>query len=357
MELAEFIGLRPVPGAGLLVTLTRRCPLSCAHCSTTSSLASTEAPAADDLLRFVSSLTPRDRPDVVLLTGGEPLLLPDLVHDLATRARAAGSRSVLLSGMFFAADGRIPPSLLRAIGSVDHFSASLDEHHEREIPRTGVLRAVRQVLDSGIPVSFHLTGTGPDDPYLADVTAEIRRAFDDRVPMLVNEMRAVGRAASWATANVARPDAERALPCAMAAWPTIAFDGSVLACCNQHAVDARPVPPHLLLGHIAHDDWQTIRSRTLTSAMLRMIRTIGPAHLRHRYAAEASESGYCAGCRNLSTRPDVVASVQQDASGLVGELLDRESTRMQTEAGPVALVQRYGCAPYADLVALSGRRP
>ncbi|KKD02036.1 radical SAM protein, partial [Streptomyces sp. WM6386] len=127
--------------------------------------------------------------------------------------------------------------------------------HEREVRRTDVFRAVRHVLDSGTPVSFHLAGTGPQDPYLADVTAAIRREFADRVPMLVNEIRPVGRAASWATAAAPRPDGGRALPCAMAAWPVVAFDGTVLACCNQQTVDRRPAPAHLLLGHVAKDDW------------------------------------------------------------------------------------------------------
>jgi len=360
VELAEFVGLRPVPCAGLLLTLTRRCPLSCAHCST-SSTAAGEGPAAEQLLRFVGSFTAEDRPDVMLLTGGEPLVLPGLVRGLARRARAAGTRSVLLSGMFFARDGRIPPPVLRAISAVDHFSASLDAQHEREVPRRGVFRVMRQVLDAGIPVSFHLTGAGSEDPYLADVTADIRREFADRVPMLVNEVRAVGRAASWATATATGyPSAAgQALPCAMAAWPTVAFDGTVLACCNQNVVDLRPAPPHLTLGYIAEDDWAAVRRRSLTSPMLRMVRTVGPTHLRGRYAPGASESGYCAGCRGLSAHPDVVAGAARDASGLVGELLDREAARMQAEAGPVALLRRYGCAAYADLVTLpadAGRR-
>ena len=352
MELAELVGLRPVPGAGLLLTLTRRCPLSCAHCSTSSTMAG-EEPGAEELLRFVGSFTAEDRPEAVLLTGGEPLLLPGLVQELATQARAAESRSVLLSGMFFARDGRVPASIMRAIESVDHFSASLDAHHEREVARRDVFRVLRHVLDAGIPVSVHLTGTGPDDPYLAEATAAIREEFDDRVPMLVNEIRAVGRAASWATASTRRVDGSRAVPCAMAAWPVVAFDGAVLACCNQKVVDRRPAPPHLMLGHIAEDDWATIRRRSQTSPMLRMIRTVGPAHLHDRYAFEPGESGYCDGCRNLSTRPGVVAGATRDASGLVGELLDREAARMQTEAGPVALLRRYGCAPYAELVTLS----
>lgn len=352
MELAELVGLRPIPGAGLLVSLTRRCPLKCAHCSTSSTMAG-EEPGAQHLLRFVGSFTAADRPEVVLLTGGEPLLLPGLARELAERARAAGTRSVLLSGMFFARGGRVPGPILRAVEAVDHFSASLDAQHEREVARGDVFRVLRQVLDAGIPVSFHLTGTGSQDPYLADVTAAIRREFGDRVPMLVNEIRAVGRAQGWATSTARRVDGDRAVPCAMAAWPVIAFDGFVLACCNQRVVDQRPAPEHLTLGHIEHDDWPTVNRRLRSSPMLRMIRTVGPTHLHDRYAFEPSESGYCDGCRNLSTRPGVVAGAVRDASGPVGELLDRETARMQAAAGPAALLRRYGCAAYADLVALS----
>lgn len=354
MELAEFIGLRPVPCAGLLVTLTRRCPLSCAHCSTSSTSAG-EEPGAGRLLDFVGSFTSGDRPDVMLLTGGEPLLRPALVSELAVRAGTAGTRSVLLSGMFFARPDRIPGPVLRAIGAVDHFSASLDAHHEREVPRRSVFRALHQVLDAGTPVSFHLTGTGPDDPYLADVTAHIRREFADRVPMLVNEVRAVGRAASWATATAHRPDPGRVSPCAMAAWPVVAFDGTVLACCNQRVVDLRPVPPHLRLGHIADDDWPTVRRRSLSSPLLRMVRAVGPDHLRARYAPAADGPGYCAGCRELSAHPAVTEGARHDAAGPAGELLDREAARMQADAGPVALLRRYGCSRYADLVAPPAR--
>ena len=351
MELAELVGLRPVPCAGLLLTLTRRCPLSCAHCSTSSTMTG-EEPDAGQLLRFVGSFTAEDCPEAVLLTGGEPLLLPGLVRELAARIRTGGSRTVLLSGMFFARDGRIPPPVLRAIGAVDHFSASLDAFHEREVARADVFRAVRQILDSGTPVSFHLAGAGPEDPYLGDVTGAIRREFADRVPMLVNEVRPVGRAAAWAAATAHHPDTGRALPCAMAAWPVVAFDGAVLACCNQQTVDRRPAPAHLLLGHVAEDDWATVRRRSLTSPVLRMVRAVGPAHLYGRYAPGTGECGYCAGCRSLPDHPDVVAGAVRDGSGPVGELLDRAAARAQTAAGPVDLLRRYGCAPYAELVAL-----
>lgn len=460
MELAELMALRPVPGAGLLLTVTGRCPLHCAHCSTDATMASPE-PDPAQLLRFVDSFRPDAHPSVLMLTGGEPLLRPALSAELAAAARESGTRTALLTGAFFARDTRrgtvtVPREIRRAIASVDHFSVSLDTHHEREVPRRNAFAVVREVLDTGTAVSFHVTGTGPTDPYLADVTAAIRAAFADRVPVLVNSVRRVGRAASWATASHAAAseppaDPSSARPCAMAAWPVVAADGAVLACCNQSVVDRRPTPTHLQAGHIAHDDWPTVAARIRTAPALRMIRAVGPVHMLHRFGpgaearpgtgcgaepgalsragepsagtgagpgpesgavsragagsmvgtelvrpgtgpgtASAAESGaaagaasaaaepsagsgagpgtgaelprpgvesplsYCGTCRALGAHPGVLSAVERAASGPAGALLDAYVAGRQVEAGPVELVRRHGCAPYAELVALPG---
>lgn len=371
MELAELIGLRPVPAAGLLVTLTRRCPLRCAHCSTASAPETRERPEPGLLRRFVGSFGPDDRPEVMMLTGGEPLLLPRLVADLSASARAAGTRTAVLSGMFFAraaarprpgsGSGVVPASVLRALASVDHFSASLDVHHEREVPRSAVFRALREIREAGPAVSLHLTGDGPDDPYLADVTRAIDREFDGTVPALVNEVRAVGRAASWA--GPARPARYRAAaappaPCAMAAWPVVAFDGTVLACCNQEVVDRRPAPAHLTLGHLASDDWAAVRARTLGSPLLRLVRAMGAPALRERHLPDAAPAASpCAECRGFADRPEVAAGAAADAAGPAGALLDLTVARRRADRGPVELVRHYGCAPYAPWVLPRTSRP
>ena len=308
-------------------------------------------PDPGDLLRFVQSCTVRDRPEVVLMTGGEPLLRPDLVTDLAQAARRAGSRPAVLTGAFFARHDPMPARILRAVRAVDHFSVSVDAFHERQVRRADVFRTLRRVLDLGIPVSIHATGRGPDDPYLAELVAATRRAFGGDVPMLVSTLQPFGRAAGWLAATTAPADRERVLPCAMAAWPVVAHDGAILACCNQDAVNGRPVPPHLSLGHIETDDWPTVLRRTLSSPVLRMIRATGPAYLIARYGERSPGHGYCDSCRRLGDRPEVVDAVRAVASGPVGALLDRQAALMQYESGPVAFVRRHGCARYADLVA------
>jgi pyruvate-formate lyase-activating enzyme len=359
VDLAELIGLRPLPGAGVLLTLTQRCPMRCAHCSTAATMAGAE-PDRAALLRFVGSFDAGNRPEVMMLTGGEPLLRPELVADLAAVARHAGTRSAVLTGAFFARRPRPPAPIRRAAEAVDHFSVSIDAFHEREISRPCVFRLLRWLLDTGVQVSLHAVGTGAEDPYLADLTADVRRVFGELMPVLVNTIRPVGRAMAWAAARDQRErserikqstDSRRVLPCAMAAWPVVAHDGTVVACCNQDTVDRRPVPAHLLLGHITTDAWADVRQRSLTAPVLRMIRATGPAYLLARYGGTAGAGhGYCAGCRRLGEWPAVTAAAERIAHGVAGELLDRHAARVQVDAGPVAFVRRHGCAAYADLL-------
>ncbi|MFJ4647207.1 radical SAM protein [Streptomyces bobili] len=364
MRLAEIIELRPVPAAGLLATLTRRCPLSCAHCSTSSGPRGEDTPA-EALRRFVGGFTAGDRPEVLMLTGGEPLLRPALVGDLAELAASAGTRTSVLSGMFFATEGPVPDRIMRALRHVAHFSASIDVFHEREVPRAAAFRAVHHIMDSGIDVSFHVVGNSVDDPYLADITASIRAEFRDQAAVLVNHVRQVGRAAGWTAARTVplrgageqalERDSERATeragegtaaegrpaPCAMAAWPVVAFDGTVTACCNQRVVDARPLPEHLRLGHIAVDDWPRIRRRCQESSVLRTIRTAGV--------------GSCASCRTLARRPAALAAAERAGSRPAAGAMDALGARLQRDAGAAALLRRYGSERYAPLVLLDGR--
>lgn len=377
MELAELVARRPFPAAGLLIGLTRRCPLRCAHCSTGSDLFTRQEPDGGQLERFVGSFTEENRPDVVMLTGGEPLLLPALAERLSTLARRAGSRTALLSGMFFARSGSarngsaraggrfgglsggrrgaaIPPAILRAIRSADHFSASLDVHHEREVPRADVFRALHRIREEGVAVSLHLTGTGAADPYLAGLTRAVEEEFGGQVPCLVNEVRPFGRAASWARPARSGPDPAAASPCSMAAWPVVAFDGRVLACCNQDTVDRRPVPAHLDLGHIGADDWATVRRRALESPVLRMLRTVGPTHLAARYGSGPPAGSYCDGCRALGDDEAAVAGARAVAGGAAGALLDLTAAVRGSREGAQGVVRRHGCAAYAPLVVAGG---
>ena len=390
MHLAELLTLGARPGAGLLVALTGRCPLSCSHCSTDSSMSSPQFPEAP-FRRLVDSFDPDDHPGVMLLSGGEPLLRTSLVRDLARRARPAGTRTALISGMFFArGGGGVPPAVLEAVSQLDHFAASVDAPHEREVGRHEVFAALSTVLDHVPGASLHVTGTpgcgdGPD-PYVEQLVADVRRRFGDRLPMLVGSVQPTGRAAAADlgpgtspgtgshraedNADATRPSAPGPSPCQFVAWPMVDLDGTVYACTRQSLVrTARP--RHLVLGHASRDSWQTLRERTLADPLLRSIRTLGPLLTGHRFA-DGADSGpdrvqeqppatgtaagcaadACHACQSLSTGGTAArAAAYLDSPG--GLRTEAAIENLLTQRSPRLLATARGAsARYAHLTEL-----
>jgi hypothetical protein len=303
-------------------------------------------------VRFVETFRENDRPELLALSGGEVFLRPKLVRELAERASLVGCRTGALSGMFWAKSRRIPPAIKRAIDALDHFGVSLDMFHEREVDRDDVYRVLDTLLAEGKDVSIHLVGLGPDDPYLAERTDEIRERFDDRVPMLVNGVNAVGRAADWlADAEPGLPPVVvEAEPCTLANWPLVAFDGTIVACGNDDVVDG-PAPAHLRLGHADTHGWPEIRERCVASAMLRSIRTFGPIYTADRHSAVAC-NGYCGTCQQLSTDPEIETRVAAAMARPAADFLEQQVQTLERDAGAVSFARRFGMAAYADLVML-----
>lgn len=364
MHLAELLARRPVPGSAVFVTLTRQCPLGCAHCSTMSTTRTADYPPASQLERFISTFTAAERPEFLLMTGGEPLLRPGLVRILAEAARAAGTRSYLLTGAFFtregvgprSADDRVvtPAGLRTVLDTVDHLAVSIDAFHEVEVPRERVFRLLHERLAAGQDVSVQTCGTGPDDPYVEELTQQVRAEFHDRVPLLVSTLRPVGRGRDLRGAVLATPSPagggpsdRRALPCEFAAWPVVAFDGTVSACCNQEVLDGTP-PEHLRLGHIGSTTWSEVHQALTASPVLRALRTRGPLQL----ADAGSGADYCGVCRTLSDRPEVLRQAEAAARRPVARLLEQQAMDLQLASGPVGFAARNGDASRSDLVLL-----
>ncbi|MBV9452021.1 MAG: radical SAM protein [Streptosporangiaceae bacterium] len=362
MHLADLLERRPVPAAAIFLTLTRRCPLHCQHCSTRSAQTSQQQPAAS-LRRFAGSFSTADHPEFLLLTGGEPLLRPGLVRTLAETARAAGTRSYVLTGAYFASGGRTPGTIRGALESVDHVAISIDVFHEAEVPRPQVFRVLHELLDAGIDASVQACGAGPGDPYLVTLAEQIRQEFADRVPMLATVVSPVGRARSWLVSSAAGETAAEdrsggrivpALPCDMASWPVVGFDGTITACCNTDVLDSRPAPAHLRLGHIATTTWPEVRHACVSSPVLRGLRTEGPLRLAARMAGpgQVGRGDYCQTCRALADRPEILRRVGADAARPVAVLIEQQAIALQLRAGPVAFARRHGAPALADLVLL-----
>jgi radical SAM protein with 4Fe4S-binding SPASM domain len=142
--------------------VTRACNLSCLHCyaSATTGKAADELDA-DEAMALVRSLTGYGVP-VILFSGGEPLMRPDLLA-LVEAAVAGGARAVLsTNGLLLnaGAASRLAGIGLSYVGiSLDGLEARHDAMRGRPGAFRGAIAAVGTALDAGLKVGLRLTLT------------------------------------------------------------------------------------------------------------------------------------------------------------------------------------------------------
>ena len=200
---------------------------------------------------------------------------------------------------------------------LDHFSVSLDVFHEQEVDRFDVYRVLRQLVSEGKDVCMHIVGLDADDPYLAERTEEVREVFDGRVPMLVNCVNAVGRAREWLDFADVRSASARTIrePCTLAAWPVVAFDGTIVACGNDDVVDG-PAPATCASATPTPTAGRGQAPRALASSMLRAIRAFGPEYMVDRQGSGVVTcDGYCSTCQLMSSDVMLETRVEELMAG------------------------------------------
>jgi len=166
---------RNPPGPVVIWNLIRRCNLTCQHCYSVSTdidfpgeLSTAEVfTVMDDLKRF--------RVPVLILSGGEPLIRPD-IYDIARRSKDMGFYTALSSNGTLMDEAHV--SRMSAIG-FDYVGISLDgrrETHDRFRRKAGAfdasVAALRRCRDAGIKIGVRFTlteGNQNDLPWLLEM--------------------------------------------------------------------------------------------------------------------------------------------------------------------------------------------
>ncbi len=163
---------RTPPGPVVIWNLIRRCNLACKHCYSIS--ADTDFPgelSTDEVFSVMDDLKGFHVP-VLILSGGEPLLRPD-IYEISQRAKAMGFYVGLSTNGTL-----IDESNIEAIASVgyDYVGISIDglrETHDRFRRRQGAfdesMHAVQLCHEAGIKVGLRFTLTQDNAHELPDV--------------------------------------------------------------------------------------------------------------------------------------------------------------------------------------------
>lgn len=164
-ELAHPTPLGPKrnpPGPVVIWNLVRRCNLTCKHCYSISADKDFPGELGTDEVFSVMDDLQRFHVPVLILSGGEPLLRPD-IHDIARRAKDMGFYVGLSSNGTLINEGNI--GRIAAIG-FDYVGVSLDgikDTHDRFRRMEGAydasLHGIRLCRDRGIKVGIRFTLT------------------------------------------------------------------------------------------------------------------------------------------------------------------------------------------------------
>ncbi|RTR04484.1 heme d1 biosynthesis radical SAM protein NirJ [Halomonas nitroreducens] len=171
---APVLPRRQPPGPVVIWNLIRRCNLTCKHCYTTSAdidfageLSSAEAHAVlEDLHRF--------RVPALILSGGEPLMRPD-IFELSHRARELGLYTGLSTNGTLITEANI--DAIADVGydyvgiSIDGLEATHDAIRQRRGAFRESLHAVKLCKERGIKVGLRFTLTRENHAQLDDILA------------------------------------------------------------------------------------------------------------------------------------------------------------------------------------------
>lgn len=254
-------------------TVTRACPLRCAHCSVS---AGPELGATTFDTHFarrvVDQLEELWEADVLFLdfTGGEPTLAPNFVRAVSTAGKSVGMTSGMVTAAHWAATPQQADRFITRFSGVDNWDISTDVYHLPFVPVDRVEVAFRTLTDRGkhplVRIARHEAMTDED----AKLIDHVHAFAGDNIAF--QSVGPVGRAADiFMDVPVTR---ERAgLDACPTTGPLVKVTGEVSPCCSSLSYADFSHP--LMLGNAFSDRLVDIMSRWRVHPLLQTIRLWG----------------------------------------------------------------------------------
>jgi len=233
MTHARMLRIRRTPGATVLLFLTDRCPVGCAHCSVDSRPDGPRPGGTALLAQIVDRLCADPALTTVGVSGGEPFVERRALTLAAERITAAGKDLVVYTSGVWAGAGGTPRWIHDVLERCRCIYLSTDAHHEAAAGPGRFVRAAQAVASHGLPLVVQVVD---EEGALARARELLHAAFGDAWPQHAEVVPTRGLPHGRG-AGVYRPadrTAGRDLGrCTEAATPVVRYDGRVTACCNE----------------------------------------------------------------------------------------------------------------------------
>lgn len=270
----------PVPTSGfrahiLALMVTRRCNMTCAHCSVESGPHIKIEPSVEELRERITAAA-ESGVHLILITGGEPMLREKDVLALVRHARRCGMNASVVTNGFWGATPERAARVVRRLrqAGIVSFTISPDRYHAPFQGMEHALNVARAARAQRVPLNVNLTRAGDDDDLDAAVSAlEREPAVNAHVHVRFYDVQPVGRGRTLPSLR-----AENEGACVACRIAAVTDDGRVTAC-NGPAYFARAGSP-LVLGSLADRPLSALLDQHATDPVLQTIRTFGVERLR-----------------------------------------------------------------------------
>jgi len=275
----------------LMISLTARCNIACAHCAVLSGPERTERLPAEQLLTALAELLEARRIDAMAVSGGEPFLELETLREIAALARRHATPLAVHSNGFWARTPGRARELLQGLRGITQLQVSTDEYHQAHLPLERVRNAIEAAVECGLQGELLVcTWQGEKDPFHGQVRLVVGDELLARVQVLSSGIDPVGRAASLSERCVEPLRAE--LPagrCLQVNRPTLAEDGCLCACCNLSVANRLGINP-LRLGSLWTDSLPQMLDRGEQDWLVHGLRVGGPRYLAELARARGADA-------------------------------------------------------------------
>lgn len=304
LRLSDIEAARWDSGDSVLLFITDRCPVGCAHCSVDSR---PDSPRITDLALFehvVDELVDSDFP-MVGISGGEPFVerlgLPYAVERLAD----AGKHVVVYSSGFWARSELPATWICDVFSRMSSLVLSTDAFHQDSVSVDRFRNALCYATSVGVPVVVQVLDLPGERELVEPLMAEAR-AQSPETPVDLSLIAPLPYGRARGLVPTPRPrSAESYGPCRLARAPVIRYDGRAALCCNENVLMGAG-PDYLRRSFDPTSPIGRDLRRAQSEPMLRVISRVGVGVLtQHPQAGELREtqtSGICEACWRAVTR-------------------------------------------------------
>ncbi|MFE0170875.1 radical SAM protein [Streptomyces sp. NPDC059002] len=232
----EICAIRRRRGASVLLFLTDRCPVGCAHCSVDSR---PDSPRITDFVlleSLVDRLAAMPELTMVGISGGEPFVERRGLTLAVRRLADAGKRVVIYTSGFWAASPRAPEWIDRLLPLTAAIYLSTDAHHVDGQGPERFVNAARVVARHSVPIVVQCVDEGDS---LAATRASLTEAlgphWSRQAELIPTHGLPHGRGAALYAWQQRTPGRDFG-PCDVVDATVVRYDGRVTACCNESVI-------------------------------------------------------------------------------------------------------------------------